>query len=152
MPRTSAAPGLLYEMLVDGEHINPVLILDEIEKVQKRDDYPNLHQVLYGLLEKHSAGKFRDECVTEVPLDASRITWIATANSLEGIPAPILSRMEVLTIDALTNEQALAVLKSIDERLRVQFKLTDLPPLPPDLNQKLATCSPRVLRQALVGL
>lgn len=91
-----ARPGKVFETLVDGEYANPVMIVDEIDKAGGEQAYDPLG-ALYNLLEHDTAGNFMDEFV-EVPIDASQVIWVATANDARIIPDPLLNRMNVYEI------------------------------------------------------
>jgi ATP-dependent Lon protease len=91
-----ARPGKVFETLVDGEYANPVMVVDEIDKAGGEHAYDPLG-ALYGLLEHDTAHHFTDE-FAEVPIDASQVIWVATANDARGIPDPILNRMNVYEV------------------------------------------------------
>lgn len=74
-----------------SRYANPVLMLDEIDKVSS-DSRHNPLGPMYSLLEKHTAKRFVDEYLG-VPFDVSNVIWIASANYVERIPEPIRSRM-----------------------------------------------------------
>ena len=81
-----ARPGKVFETLVDGQYANPVMVVDEIDKAGGEHAYDPLG-ALYGLLEHDTAGSFTDE-FAEVPIDASQVIWVATANDGRAIPRP----------------------------------------------------------------
>jgi ATP-dependent Lon protease len=91
-----ARPGKVFETLVDGAYANPVMVVDEIDKARAEHAYDPLG-ALYSLLEHDTAQHYTDE-FAEVPLDASQIVWIATANDERAIPEPILNRMNVYAV------------------------------------------------------
>jgi ATP-dependent Lon protease len=91
-------PGKVFESLVDGQYANPVIVVDEIDKASADAQYDPLG-ALYGLLEHDTAKHFVDE-FAEVPIDASQVIWIMTANDDRHIPSPILNRMNVYEIQA----------------------------------------------------
>jgi ATP-dependent Lon protease len=93
-----ARPGKVFETLVDGQYANPVMVVDEIDKAGGEHAYDPLG-ALYGLLEHDTAGNFTDE-FAEVPIDASQVIWVATANDGRAIPDPILNRMNVYEVQA----------------------------------------------------
>lgn len=95
---SDAKPGMVFTQLLQGGYANPLLVLDEIDKAVATTQYDALGP-LYGLLERHTAQEFRDEYFP-LPIDTSRLQWVATANVAEGIPEPIRSRMQVVTIRA----------------------------------------------------
>ncbi len=72
---------------------NPLLVVDEVEKcVAGRNG--SIHATLLGLLERESSRRFLDEALLAI-CDLSQISWVLTANSLIGIPAPLLSRVQI---------------------------------------------------------
>ncbi len=91
-------PGKVFEALVEGQFANPVIVIDEIDKAATEAQYDPLG-ALYSLLEHDSAQHFVDE-FAEVPIDASGVIWVTTANHERAIPDPILNRMNVFQIDA----------------------------------------------------
>jgi len=99
-----ARPGKVFETLVDGQYVNPVMVVDEIDKAGGEHAYDPLG-ALYSLLEHDTAGNFVDE-FAEVPIDASQVIWVATANDARGIPEPILNRMNVYEVHAPDREAA----------------------------------------------
>ena len=149
---SSAGPGLLFETLINGSIANPVLMLDELEKAPDRTDHPSVHKVLYALLEPASARSFSDLCLPQVKIDASHIQWFATANTLQGIPEPILSRFTVIDIPALTRDEAITVVRNIENALRKEFRLAEVPALDQKAIESLAVLSPRIVRRRLKEL
>ena len=149
---SSAGPGLLFDALVQGPAINPILMLDELEKAPGRAEHPSIHKVLYALLEPASARNFSDLSLPQVKLDASHIRWIATANSLAGIPEPILSRLTVIRIPPLGAAASRQVAQNIELTLRREFRLSDLPRFGPEVIDVVARHSPRVMRLRLKSL
>lgn len=92
-----ARPGKVFETLVDGAYANPLMVVDEIDKARGEHAYDPLG-ALYSLLEHDTARSFTDE-FAEVPIDASQVIWVATANDERSIPEPILNRMNVYEVD-----------------------------------------------------
>ena len=92
---TGARPGALFTLLAEGQYATPVVVIDEVDKIRD-SQYPVL-PVLLDLFEPQTARCFKDEFF-EMQFDASRIIFVLTANSLEGVPAPLLSRLEVFDI------------------------------------------------------
>ena len=99
-----ARPGKVFETLVEGQYANPVMVVDEIDKAGGEHAYDPLG-ALYSLLEHDTAGNFTDE-FAEVPIDASQVVWVATANDGRAIPDPILNRMNVYEVLAPDRDAA----------------------------------------------
>jgi SpoVK/Ycf46/Vps4 family AAA+-type ATPase len=107
--------GLVFEMLALGDHANPVVILDELDKAGRISSSSGLASptaVLHSLLEPVSALRVRDISV-DIELDASLITWIATANYPWLIAPTLRSRMKEFLIRMPTAQQALLVATSV---------------------------------------
>ncbi len=107
-------PGRIFNLLVHGDYANPIMLLDEIDKVSGGHYDPM--GPIYGLLEPHTASRFRDEYM-DMPIDASRISWLLTANRLEHVPWPIRSRAQVFQIPEPFPSQRVAIVKSIYRHL-----------------------------------
>ncbi len=104
-------PGKIHTTLRDGQTINPIIMLDEIDKLQGSMDY-DAHGPLYQLLEHKTAQAFQDECI-DLPMDCSHIIWAATANNLHMIPDPIVSRLVVIDVPTPSGEALGRVTRSI---------------------------------------
>jgi ATP-dependent Lon protease len=109
-------PGKVFETLVDGQYANPVMVIDEIDKVSAEHAYDPLGS-LYSLLEIDTASAFTDE-FAEVAIDASQVIWIATANDEREIPEPILNRMNVYQVEAPDREAARGIALRLYQRIR----------------------------------
>lgn len=77
---------------------------------------------LYQLLEPETSRAFHDEFI-DVDLDASQVFWVLTANSMDGIPPALLSRMAVYEVPAPTSEQAAAIAQRLYAGLLRELKL-----------------------------
>ena len=144
-----AKPGKVFEALVEGNYANPVIVVDEIDKASDAQYDPL--GALYGLLEPQTAQRFVDE-FAEVPIDASQVIWITTANDERGIPEPILNRMNVFEIAPPTPEQARRIALRLYQRLRDGHDWGRLFAEQPgdDVLDRLATLAPRQMRRALM--
>lgn len=143
-------PGKVFEALVDGQYANPVMVIDEIDKAGADAQYDPLG-ALYNLLEHDSAQSFVDE-FAEVPIDASQVIWITTANSERAIPEPILNRMNVFEIEAPSPEAARQIARNLYAAIRGEHdwgRLLSSEPLP-DVIDLLAALAPREMRRALM--
>jgi ATP-dependent Lon protease len=141
--------GKVAERLVRGQYANPVVVLDEVEKASGSSQSDPL-AALYQLLEPETSRAFRDEFI-DVEIDASQIFWVLTANSTEGIPAPLLNRMAVYDVPAPTPAQAAAIAQRIYAGLLSEMKLSRFAPeLGEAAQDKLAGVSPRDMRKTLL--
>jgi ATP-dependent Lon protease len=145
-----ARPGKVFETLVDGQYANPVMVVDEIDKSGSDHAYDPLGS-LYSLLEHDTAGSFTDE-FAEVPIDASQVIWIATANDLRGIPDPILNRMNVFDIDMPHEEAARKIAAKLYRSIRADHDWGQrFDPEPSDaVLGALGRLAPREMRRALM--
>ncbi|NDZ15210.1 AAA family ATPase [Variovorax sp. WS11] len=145
-----AKPGKVFEALVDGQYANPVMVIDEIDKAGADVQYDPLG-ALYSLLEHDTAHAFVDE-FAEVPIDASQVIWVTTANDVRGIPEPILNRMNVFEIDAPSPEAARQIARQLYASIREGHdwgrRLAEEPSA--DVLDQLATMAPREMRRALM--
>lgn len=145
-----AKPGKVFEALVDGQYANPVIVIDEIDKAASDAQYDPLG-ALYGLLEHDTAGTFIDE-YAEVPIDASQVIWIMTANDERCIPEPILNRMNVFEIEPPSPEQARCIARNLYASIRAAHGWGgrfDAEPAD-DVLDFLAELAPREMRRALM--
>ena len=141
--------GKVAERLVRGQYANPVVVLDEVEKATGSSQSDPL-AALYQLLEPETSKAFRDEFI-DVEIDASQIFWVLTANSTEGIPAPLLNRMAVYEVPAPTPEQAAGIAQRMYAALLVELNLGGFDArLADPVLDRLAGVSPRDLRKTLL--
>lgn len=101
----NSKPGLIASHLLQNPIANFVLFLDEIDKAEKKfSNGGEVNNSLLTLLEPESAREFQDEFV-QVPMDASHLCIIATANDVSKIAEPIMSRFKKVTVTEPTPEQ-----------------------------------------------
>src|SRR5258705_1336821 len=93
----NAKPRKGFDTLLNGDYANPLIVVDELDKTSSDGQYDPLG-ALYELLEVQTATRFVDEFV-EVPIDASGVVWLATANDPSRIPEPLLKRLPVYQIE-----------------------------------------------------
>lgn len=110
---SGGTPGLVFNTLMNTkcEVINPIIVLDEIDKNGSGINY-STEDCLLGLLETHTAKTFKDECIN-LQIDASHITWLATANNIENISEPLQSRFEIVNIPVPNMEEKRKLIKNI---------------------------------------
>jgi len=145
-----AKPGKVFEALVDGQYANPVMVIDEIDKAGADAQYDPLG-ALYNLLEHDTAHAFVDE-FAEVPIDASQVIWITTANDGRNIPEPIMNRMNVFEIEAPSPEAARQIARNLYASIRAEHDWGRLlaPEPSDDVLDALAALAPREMRRALM--
>ena len=132
---------------------NGVVILDEVDKAME-GRFSTLAG-LYTLLEEGTARRFEDQSLPGLVVDASHLRWVLLANEMDSIPAPILSRTLVFTIQPPTAQELVGVTRRIArdvvDRLGIAFSTR----LPPEVESAASGMSPREVKirlQACIGV
>ncbi len=102
-----AMPGRVINATIQAGVCNPLILLDEIDKLT-RDTHGDPTSALLEVLDGEQNKTFRDHFV-ELPFDLSDCMFIATANSLENVPRPLLDRMEIIEISTYTKREKLNI-------------------------------------------
>lgn len=126
-----ALPGKIIQAIKKAKSVNPVILLDEIDKMS-RDMHGDPAAALLEVLDVEQNKTFVDHFL-DLDYDLSKVMFIATANTIEGIPYPLFDRMELINLAGYTDDEKITIAKSflIPKQLKEyelsirQFKITD---------------------------
>ena len=149
---SNSSPGSVFRTLAFGKPgcpavANPLFMLDELDKCSGDRRFDPLGP-LHALLEEESAAHFEDESLPGVVFNASEIRWVATANSTNGIPPPILSRMHVIEIEDPTRSERIAMAERIFSGVVRSMRLREFVDVMPDsMLDRAADLAPREFKR-----
>ncbi|MBQ8697368.1 MAG: endopeptidase La [Clostridia bacterium] len=103
-------PGRIVAAITEAGVENPLILLDEIDKMTS-DNHGDPASALLEVLDGEQNKNFRDHFM-EIPIDLSKCVFIATANSLDGVQRPLIDRMEVIDMPSYTREEKLSIAKN----------------------------------------
>jgi ATP-dependent Lon protease len=140
--------GKVAQKLIEGETANPLFVLDELDK-SGADARHDPMGTLLQLLERETSEHFKDEFL-DLPVDASVILWVATANDLTRIPEPVLQRFGVYEVPNPTPEEAAVIASLVYDSLLKSHNWKFDPLLSDDVKSSLARTPPREMKKQLV--
>src|SRR6185437_2237335 len=120
----SARPGIIVQACQRAKVKNPVISVDEIDKMGESKYNVNPAAAFLEILDPEQNEKFRDHYI-ELPIDLSQIMFICTANQIETIPRPLQDRMEIIEIPSYTrNDKKLIAENHLVPKLLNKYNLT----------------------------
>lgn len=151
----NAQPGLLFRWLVRTEFANGIFAMEELDKSDDKNSRNQIANSLLQLLEPTTSKSFGDLSIPELKLDLSKINFMFTANTLEGIPPAVMSRVIAFDVPDLTPLQAKNVaIRQYEEMLKDLNLPIAAPELTPEGLTLLSSESPRrqrLLLQLAIG-
>lgn len=148
---SESRPGRIYDYLINGRTINPMLLLDECDKnTTLTGQYPP-SSALFRMLNATQSRRFVDEAVSPLAINASKIIYILTANDTAGMHEAVIDRCLTFNIEQPTEIQAINVAKSVWRSIREleTWALTFDEQLSNEVLKALSTFTPRAMKKEL---
>lgn len=121
---STATPGDIAQRMAKSDCINPLLILDELDKACfYSDSRPSIIGPLLQILEADTASHFEDASL-KCELDVSHVSWLATANDISLVPEPLLSRFHIIYIQETDHEEKLMQIQRIASAVTEDMELS----------------------------
>lgn len=149
---SNSEPGQLFKLIMQGEYANPLVVLDELDKVSAGSNHYRPANALHAVLEPSTAKRLRDKCM-DLVFDASFTVYVATANRLSTIDASLLSRFELFHIDEPGPRAAVSIARAVGHQVLRELNLMRRFEAPAgEVIQQLALLgSPRQMHKVLVA-
>jgi len=136
---SNSQPGAVWKKIIQGTHANPLFVLDEVDKAPTNWGDPL--GALFQLLEQKSAAIFCDKSVPWLPVNASLVNWIATANDVEKLHPALRSRFIEVEVQAPSEVDLMNLMQRLYQGMLTEFSLNER--FPPELDMREKT---RLLR------
>lgn len=122
----NSSTGLLFNLICMGDVANPVVLLDELDKSCSGTNQREMDPLaqLHGALEPQTSRRTLDVSV-DIEFDASLVTYVGTANTLRGLTGPILSRMEIFSIEPPEPSDAVEIARAVVAQVLSRLNLQD---------------------------
>jgi ATP-dependent Lon protease len=143
----NAREGLVARTLLSEATMNPVFLVDEIDKPAAYNN-EDPYRPFYTVLEPENARSLVDDYLG-FPMDASLASWVLAGNTLQNLPAPILDRLVVFTIPDMDDAQRRIVADSVHAEVNATKGGFFDPHLPDEVADRLASLTARGMRRAL---
>lgn len=118
-------PGMIFDNFFYNESINNIILLDELDKaVNKSSTHLSVQGALLTLLEKETSKEYRDQFIN-VKMDVNYVNFIATANEIEAVSAPLKSRLRIFEIPNPNEHQRRIICQNIYKNILKDYKLSE---------------------------
>lgn len=118
-------PGMIFDNFFYNESINNIILLDELDKaVNKSSTHLSVQGALLTLLEKETAKEYRDQFIN-VKMNVNYVNFIATANEIEAVSAPLKSRLRIFEIPNPNEHQRRIICQNIYKNILKDYKLSE---------------------------